>query len=337
MKVYESTSKRLAHYKLFSNTTIKLIASFAQKQAQYKNYQNFFKEVGVPKIIVHTTKKGDGVPLIDIPARTKKAAQVLVIHLPMGNPLDANQLYQVATIAATNPTYRVIAFGNPSGKPNYYRQQNLTFLKRFKIAFTKNKHSLVEAELDYLYMQNIEEAHHVGYSYGALKALMESYYSKKNSVKGIILIEPVAHSRGLKQLAEDFQATFKPMGEYVNRTNIPSYFKARVHAEKNGASAAQTLLRPINIAIAILLAHTDFLQLLKNVINQQPRASITVAWGSESELGNDAHLKANLYNLSSSYQIHAMRLEGDKHALANDIYLYAAIVHEALSISTKVE
>ncbi|MDB5180326.1 MAG: hypothetical protein JWO54_84 [Candidatus Saccharibacteria bacterium] len=336
--IFRATAERLNSYHLFSDKTIKAVTRYAQKQSEYKNYTSFFQDMGGLSVTIHTLKNGSGVPVVDIPALIKKPSGIIVVHLPMGNALDESQLYQVATVAAVNSSYRVIAFGNPSGKPHRYKQQNLTMWKRLQIAFTKNQYPLVEAELDYLQSKNIQNVYHVGYSYGALKALLESNYSDKGRVKGIIIVEPVAHSRGIKQLVGDFQSTFKPLGDYVNRTQNPTYLEARLETAKKADSAAKTLLRPINIAIGIILSHIDLIELLKVVIMKQPQAQVTVAWASESELGNDAHLKANFYNMThSNPNIHAMRLEGDKHAVANDIYLYAAIVCEALQKSTTVD
>ncbi len=330
--IYQITTDRLKKYRLFSDETIETVAKTAKKQASYQSYRDFFEDAGIPVPTLYITKKKTGVPVVDIPSKVEPSKGTIVVHLPMANPLDPNQLYQIATIVAVNPAYRVVAFGNPSGIPNFYRQQNLSLRQRIAIAFTNNIQALVAAELEYLNAQNIDNSYHVGYSYGALKTLISSYYAKPGVIKGMILVDPVAHSRGFKQLVENFQATLGPLGEYVNRTMLESYFEARKDTSESARQPRRGLVRQINIAIGLLLARIDFINFFEKVLERHPDVSATVAWGSKSELGNDAHLKANLYNLvHSKYEVHSMRLEGDKHAMANDVHLYAAIIKEALS------
>lgn len=328
--MYKNTAERLKKYNLFSDETIHEIASFAQKQAAYKTYQDFFKEVGVPEVIVHRLSKKEGVPVVDIPSKLKNSKGVLVIHLPMANSLDTNQLYQTATIAASNPGYRVIAFGNPSGKPYSFREQNLTFIKRFNVAFRNKLQPLVAAELDYLHKNNIKDYYQIGYSYGALKAMITSIYDQEDNVKDIILLDPVAHPRYPQQLAQDFKSTFEPMGEYVNRTNMQTYFDARSDAVKQ-VDYNKGLIRQINLAVGMLLARSDFIKVFENVLEKQPKITALIAWASKSEIGNDAHMKVSMHRLSGKTpKIKSMRLEGDRHSFANDIHLYAAIIHEAI-------
>lgn len=326
----EQTRSRLEGYKLFSEQTITTVVGCAQKQAGYEHYQDFFDEVGVGVPSMHYYTKRRGVHVIDVPARSTPEKGVIAMHLPMGNPLDTNQRYQLATLAATNPAYRIVAFGNPCGKPYRFRQQARSLRNYFRIAFGNNKEALVAGELDYLASKNYQNIHHIGYSFGAHKALVASLYAPKNSIRSITVVDPVAHSRYARQLLGDFQRTFKPMGAYVDRTGIPSYLEARRATASVNYNAG--LARPINLAIGFMLARLDFIPLLRRSIAQQPEANYTVAWGSESELGNAAHLQANLHNLAAEHStLRSLRLEGDKHTLANDIHLHAAIIREGLT------
>ncbi len=274
--------------------------------------------------------KRRGVPVIEIAAQQKQVGTI-VIHLPMSNPLDENQLYHIATVAAALPRYHIIAFGNPSGAPYHFKQQNARLWHLPAIAFTNRRRALVAPEIDYLRTQRITKAHHVGYSYGAHKALIESGYLEAQEVASLTLIDPVAHSRGFQQLIHDFRSTFTPMGKYVDRTQIESYFEARRAAAKT-EHHKRALRRPISVAIGIMLARLDFIPTLKEVLRNNSSLRITVAWGTKSELGNDAHMKTSLHQLShnNSGRVKALRLKDSEHALANDIHLYAAIVCEAL-------
>ena len=337
LSIKKNTAARLKKYGLFSDKTINAVSLVAEKQATYTSYKKYFKDVGITKSVLHVTKKGSGVPVADIAPRISKKSRklqnppVLVVHLPMSNPLDSNQLYHIATLASLLPTYRIIGFGNPSGAPYNFSQQNLTFLKRLQVAFTKNTYSLVEAELDYLRTQNIAAAYHVGYSYGAAKALFFSKYATPDTSLGAVCIDPAAHPRGIRQLIHDFKETFRPLGGYVNRTKIATYFEARSEAAKE-RHHKNALKRHINIAIGLALARFDFIPLVNEVLSRHPAMKVSVAWGSKSELGNDAHMTTKLYKMKSDMpgRVRPFRLEGDTHALANDIHLYGALVYESL-------
>ncbi len=332
---YEKTHKRLKKYGVFSEETLEFVARNMQQQTEFATYQAFFKAVGAPlQPTLFMNDRGQGVPLVDIDAREKQQG-VLVAYLPMGNSLDPNQLYQVATLAHAFPNYRVIAFGNPSGKQYAYREQNLSVKDWFQVAFTKSRRAAVSAELDYLHSQGIKHAYHVGYSFGALKALLAGQYAPTDSIRKLILVDPVAHSRGLVQLVGDFKRTFTPLGDYVNRTELQTFFEARKVAAKQ-AEHSNALFRPVNIAIALMLARADFISLLQEVLQRNTSLETAVAWGNKSELGNDAHMKASLHRLAyetASGRVRPIRLEGDTHAFANDLALYTAIVHDALMAS----
>ncbi len=329
--VYITTKQRLRAYNLFSDETVEAVAKVAEHQSSHESYEDFFKSVFMPIPSLYINKKGEGVPVVDIPAKSKEKG-VIVVHLPMANPLDANQLYHVATVCATNPEYRVIAFGNPSGEPFLYKEQNLNFWKRMGIGATRNLRPLVSAELEYLREQDISNVHLVGYSYGAHKALIETSFIEAGRVQSLTLIDPVAHPRYVKQLIEDFQRTFKPMGGYVNRTKIQTYFDARAEAAKT-KHHKYALARSINIAIGFMMSRLDFIPLVKKLLAAHPQIHVAVAWGTHSELGNDAHVKTSLHQLAHDNpgRVTRLRLEGDTHSFANDVHLYTAIVTQSLN------
>lgn len=330
---YQKTRVRLEKYGVFAPETLDFAARQTELLTQYDTYQELFSAVDVPlKPHVFMDAQDRGVPVVDIASRTEKQDGVLVVYLPMGNSLDTNQLYQIAALAHAFDSYRIIAFGNPSGKPYAYREQNLRLADWLRVVLTKHRRAVVSTECAYLEAQEIRDAYHVGYSFGALKALLMARYGQPDEVKKLVLLDPVAHSRGLKQLLGDFKNTFKPLGEYVNRTELQTFLDARDDAAALVKYTAG-LYRPVNIAIGIMLARVDFISLLKTVLQRLPKLAVTVAWGTKSELGNDAHLKANLHVLAheeAKGRVEALRLTGDTHAFANDLALYTAIVHDAV-------
>ena len=325
---YEKTRKRLEQYGIFSAATLNFAALKAEALKQYPTYQKLFKTVGISNPTLFMNSQGRGVPLVDLDPREAEKG-VFVVHLPMANPLDANQLYQVAALALAFPAYRIIAFGNPSGRPYKFREQNLSFIDWLRVAFTKNRRALVSTELDYLAGQNIRGAYHIGYSFGALKALTAVYYASPESTEGVVLIDPVAHARYFKQLVGDFQATFEPLGEYVDRTELETFLEARKDAVH--VNHMQGLRRMVNIAIGIMLSRVELVEYLQDTLAKHSQLKAYVAWGSKSELGNDAHMKANLHNIvhdTAKGRAGALRLDGARHAFANDLPLYIAIVQD---------
>lgn len=329
--IQHATTERLKGYYPFSQATIQAVASFAKKQADFKTYQDFFTAVGVPTPNIFLAKNGKGVPVVDIKPRIQPEKGVLVVHLPMGNPLDPNQLYHLATIAGVNAAYRVIGFGNPGGGKYNFREQNLNAWQLLGIASTLNPKHLVAAELEYLQQQGIRQVYQIGYSYGALKALLSGIFAPQNSVRGAVIIEPVSHRRGLLQLKSDFEATFEPMGGYVHAPQLQTFHDAR-KPEPTKKEIQEGLTRPISISIAFLLALSNLKNVITRFFRVQPSASLTLAWGSKSELSNDGRMRQLAKEVSEEKSgVKTIRLPGQKHALANDVHLYAAIVHEALS------
>lgn len=331
----ETTATRLKRYFPFSEAAIATVAQYAGKQAQFKTYKEFFKSVDISSgATLYSTAHHGSVDVIDIaPQGSEKGT--IVVHLPMGNPLDPNQLYQVATVAGANPGYRVIGFGNPTGKPYYYKDQNLTFMKRWKIASLQSTRPLVEAELSYLDSQGIHSATHVGFSYGAIKALIESLHSQNGTVEGLVMIEPVSHTRSLRRLIDDFKSTLGPMGKYVNNTGLETYKEARRYGIE-GRQINRGLVRPISLAIAFMLSRINLHTEIQKFIAKNPTVPVTIAWGSESELIDDIRMAAMVAELQAAgTPLQAIRLPGLHHALANDVHLHAVIIRQAL-MNTKL-
>ena len=80
------------------------------------------------------------------------------------------------------------------------------------------------------------------------------------------------------------------------------------------------------------LSKASIITWLQRAIGRNPDVRITVAWGTQSELSNDAQLRADLQEVAKTKKqtIQTMPIQNQKHAFANDIYLHAAIIREAL-------
>ncbi|MDQ5972050.1 MAG: hypothetical protein QG553_209 [Patescibacteria group bacterium] len=322
MNIADSTAERLEGYGVFSPDAVDAVAEFADFQASFKTYQEFLASQGITEDMLEQK----GLPYIDIRPTEHDPAEALAIHLPMANPLDANQLYAIATIAGTNPNKRVVAFANPSG-PGYDGNW-LMHSERHKVV-RGNGRPLVAPLDHYLSQAGIDTVDHYGYSYGVEKALAASMGHA--SVKSLILLEPASvESRNLVSLGLAFAKSAGRLEEYVQACNLPTFEDAR--EDSVGALSYNIgLARLTNLAIARYIGQGRFFANYRQALLANHNASATVAWGSESELASDDILSSTLDKPGYRQRSNTLRLVGHGHAVANDIHVQAAVVLEGLA------
>lgn len=323
-----TTADRLSNYYPFDPEVIDKVSEFADRQRGYATYGDFFDSVGVGETVKWQPDGYLPSEILDIRPAEHDPEEALIYHLPMGNPLDPNQIYQIATIAGTNPNKRIIAAGNPSGRG--YGYGRLDLWQRDRVA-NFDLRPVVEPVLRYVDEQGISRSHQVGYSYGSDKAA-EAAMHADHEVENIITLEPVLGSRNLVRLGLDFASTAKELDHYVKASGLPTFEAAR--EESVGMVDFDLgLLRLSNFAIARALAKGQFDVRLDNALERQHSARASVIWGSESELAVDGLCAAVCAGMSRTYSEHrvrGIRLPEQKHALANDIHLQAAVVRESL-------
>ena len=322
------TAERLQSYYNFSDETLAATESVAGYQSTFSSYQQYFeKGLGIPDGPKYTR---DGQhQVIDIRPPEHDPKMAMVVHLPLANPLDANQIFQVGTIANTNPHLRVIAFGNPSG-PGY--QAGMLY-KQARIRVTRGDFApVVEPVKRYLDNAHIERVHHVGASYGADLAA-EAAADGSYHTEHLVPIEPAAIKFWkLREFAKAFKSSALPLQGYVKAANQPLYMAARQDSVK-GVAYNLGIARLSNIAAIRGLARGGFERRVDRALQEQPQARATIIWGSESELAIDGIVNSIVSSLQGLHprRVAAIRLRGQKHSLVNDIYLHAALVREALN------
>lgn len=326
-----NTSEQLAgYYPNFSEDTLAKVTDAAARQSKYTSYQQYFADLGIPEELqTYTTNSGQPLQVLDIRPKEYDPAQATVIHLPMANPLDPNQIFQIATMAEANSNTRIIATGNPSVFG--YKSGVLSRYERKRMA--NGDFQPMAGRLNgYLDKTGIEIVNQVGYSFGADLAA-EAATSDSREVSKIIVIEPAAVvMRSLGGLATAFSKTASSLSEYVNATDQPLFKEARKNSV--GAMAYNLgLLRATNIAVGRGLAKVGTENRLMQAMNLHSKAEVTLAWGSESELAIDGLTSAIATRLNqvNANRLRTIRMDGHRHALANNIYLHAAIVHEGLN------
>lgn len=330
-ELYRYTHQRLSAYRLFSASIVEEAAAFAQAQAEYSTYEAVFKAVGMPlQPTLFTSSGGRVVPVIDLPAREGRAEETLVFFLPMGNSLDHNQLYQLATIAAAFPRCRIIAFGNHSGPPYAYAGQQYAIKEWFAVAFRAIPRPLVSVELEYLAAKQVSGAVFVGYSFGAAKATIAAHLADDGVVKRLITVDPVAHPRSLIRLARDFKSTLAGLDGYVQRVKLPTFVAAR-RATAELVNFNRGLVSRSNLAIGMLLARYDFTGGVAALLHHRPDMRVAAVWAGKSELGNTDRFETTLRHILADSTAHELLcLPGDVHAFANDVILYTAILKSIL-------
>lgn len=316
-------ASRLTEYYQFDSGVIEQVTDVAEHQRSFNDYSEMFDYAGV------TAQSGSSI--LDIsPRGDYDREKALLVHLSMANPLDTNVLFQVASVAMMFPDRRIVAAANPSGWG--FKNNVLTSEKRRQVS-KGNFFPVVENVVRYLESDGVEEVTQVGGSYGVDLALATTN-ADAFQVKKQLLVEPASVvSRSLIKLGSDFGSTDKALSRYVDATDIEIFKDARKDAVSI-ANYGLGLLRLTNIAVARGISKGNFeSQLTRSLSDDRTYApDTTVAWGSESELCEDIAIIDAVFNArtESRKDILKVRLDGQKHALKNDLHLFGALALTAL-------
>lgn len=326
----QTTTERLQGYYPFSDSTLHSVEAAALRP-QYRTLDSYFGRVGIGQIDFLDYGTDGQVEIVDI--RRDQEKDVFIYHLPMANPLDTNQLFQIATVADVLPNTRIIAAGNPAGLGRKFKGGSLD--KPQRDAVRQGVLSPVVAPLNhYVEDQGITEVGQIAYSWGVEKA-NEMTASVNAKVTDVIEIEPVSFvPRGVIKLFGTFMSTNKGLKELKANCDFPMYKEARKTAIK-GLPYLAGILRPTNQAMAEYMARGELFFNADEALDIQRDARLHVAWGSKGEFGGNAdsaipRVVRALTVVHGVERVFGMRLRDGKHALANDVYLQAAIVHESL-------
>ncbi len=329
-----NTVTRLQEFQLFSPEVIDEISQAAAVQRQ-RTYHGFFEFAGVPEKQTYATPEDDRIELYDILPRVEGDDKTaLVIRLAMAQPLDGNQTYQIATLAATNPEKRILVAANPSMK-RFGEYGRLKHAERKDVA-EGNFQPVAEPLLRYAASQGIATLEHVGYSYGSDVAVASTLNDSFDH-KGLLVVEPASIvPRCLVALTRAFASTAKQLSHYYEANELPAYDAARDPSVSTyGMSYNAGLANLTSIAAARGIACGNFFEVLKRAVSIDGNAELdtTVAWGSRSELAIDRIMQIKLRSLRHEVpqaRLNHVRLPGEYHALANDVHLFAALVRQYL-------
>ena len=338
--IYEATAERMQSYYQFADEIVDNVANVAAEQAGMSAEQ-FYDRYSIPEPQqIHLNGSRYPISVLDIkPQVDYDPAQVRVMHLAMGNGLDSNQRYQVATVFAADPTVRTVAFGNPGAPGN--RQGLLSVKDTLQVA-RGNTRPLVDASLRYLSTSGAIETEQDGYSYGTLAANTATEHAEKYdmNVSQVTNIEPAdVKARGIKlkalaTLAADFGKTGSALKGYVEANEIDAFVEERGDSILGMAGYILGLGRFNNIARTSAMANEMYEMRSERALLAQPDARMHTVWGSESELAVDGAMNLLSCRMRIRFpdRYSSTRIQGQKHAMVNDLALQSALLQHARQI-----
>lgn len=315
----------------FDQKVLDTVADVAQLQ-RFSSWEQIKSEL--PDNTVFSTEDSS-IELLDIVP--KDYDETWVYHLPMGNPLADHMQLRVATLAAAKPDKRIIAIGNPSGPSQGVGKLPASSLRT---VWSGNLRPTIDPVMKYLSSQQIEQATHIGFSYGAEKAAAASQYAEKydQQVLSGLFMEPVAiKQRGLLELGRDFNSTAAALEGYVKASaSKPVEEAGKRAAEKSHGLVGYGLglLRMSNIAIAHALTKEGFENRVDNGLTSQAEMRAHLVWGTESELATHGlmiELASRLQSKFGVVRVSTMEMVGQKHAMGDDVFLHTAMVLQNLN------
>jgi hypothetical protein len=319
-------SGRLLAYHAFDSDVLERVANVAEQQRS-STWEALRGKI--PETKIFTPRSGKPIEVLDIIPEDGYES-VHVFHLPMGNGFDDNMLLATTTLAAVDPTKRLIAAGNP-GAPG--QVSGKLRIRDLSTVWSGDMRPTVDSLLQYLTSQRIEGAVHTGGSCGADRAAAAAGYSDKydHYVSHAVLMEPASVARrSLFALGRSFYQSAAPLEGYVQAAQSKPYIEARRSADtaNYGALGAIGLLRPTNVAIAHALAQDGFEARVNAALSTQESMRVDVVWGTDSELCTHKLMLDAVHRLSMAHEkrVRATALKGQRHAMNCDIFLQAALV-----------
>ena len=331
-------SQRLAAYYDFDPNILDRLDTVAADQNAASGFQELADRYdiadGPTKVLPGGAKKP-----IEVLAIGGYATEMQVLHLPMGNPVDTNMAMRGLRLYGVTER-PLLLVGNPA-KPG--RGVGGLAHDDWRKVATGDLRPTVDPLFRHLREAGVRAADHLGYSYGADKAVTAAQYGGDYNVQTAraVAIETAAlFKRNLAVMGLVFASTNKHTKEYAEQAASVPYRDARKSAASVGIYALG-LLRPSNIAIAASLARDGFADRARAALIAQEDLRMAIGWGSADEFGNDKRLPGLVDELQHEAafgeRVSAMRLKGMHHAGSEDIDLHAAVMVQGLQQTDRPE
>lgn len=338
-EVFANTAERLGNYYAFEGDVVEAVANVAVIQSGM-NFDEFMRHVNMPEPELYSPNGSYPIQIVDIkPSDDYNEQQVRLMHLPMGNGLDKNQLYQLATTFAADPTIRTIAFGNLSGlgrdKPGALSPSALLY------AFRGDSRQLVDRQLRYVAGNTSGKSagtkiENRAFSAGCLLALLTTENADLYDLKvgQVTAIEPgdakprnILKPIAMASLGGDFIKTAGPLSGYVEASGIDAYSDLQGGSALGLVKYGMGVLRASNLIVAGRICGDNYEKRARAALDMQTMAELHTIWGSESELVIDGLMSSITKELSEQYcdRSASTRILGGRHNMVNDIHLQSAL------------
>lgn len=323
-----STVEYLRGYHPFDDDILECVEHAAYNQ-QGLSWPEFVRRYDIPEPEIFHPKDGNPIEVVDMGPSDYES--VFVYHQPMGCQLDSNMMTHVATMAHSSPSSRVISVGNPS-KPGR-NSGKLSPSEALQVANGYLK-PVVGPTLEYMRQAGVEQAVHIGESYGAEKtaASAQFAFAYDHEVTDGVMTEPV-FTNGLFKTATAFMRTGRHADKYLRPVReLSDAFKSAEELKESSWQWMMGLGRISNLAIGRALGGGRFGERLNSGLIVNPEMQATVVWGTESELALNGIARALTDPLQWIHagRLHTMPLDGQTHAMNLDIFLNSAIALQSL-------
>ena len=341
-----TTQERMLSYYAFDEAVLDAVSEAATQQ-NTKSFNELATQYGLEDgpTRLYPMDNSEKWP-IDVlqftPTQDYDPAVMRVLHLPMANPVSKNKTMQAMRLFAADPSEQLLVVGNPSSPGR--NAGRVTFEGAKTIIWHTNLGPLVEPLMSYLDQENISRVTNLGYSYGAEKAATATgiAWAYGMEARQMVLAEPISViERSLAKLGLAFLRSGNKLQEYIAQSESEPYTAIRKEENVFGTIAYTLgMLRLTNLAISAALADEGFQSRVKGALNLHPGLRTAIAWGTASELTNNAQMIRIISELKESRasypsRISAMPLEGMHHAGGDDIDLHAAIMLQGLANTSR--
>jgi hypothetical protein len=235
---------------------------------------------------------------------------------------------------AADPSERLMVVGSPACLGN---NANMLRIGDMLGVARGNLRHVVGPALRQLQHDKVRSVATLGYSYGAetaATAASEAGGFEMAAHHGVWVEPPAVANRTFTQLLGDFVRSGKELDNYVAAAHSRPLNEARKLANKGFLRYAGGMVRLSNVAIAATLKTDSFEGRARAALRTQPGLSVTVGWGTSSEIVNNERMEQLVETLRDEYplRVGALAVRGMHHAGGDDIDLHAAIMLQGLRV-----
>ena len=335
-----STSERLEQFFPFDEAVLEQVSDAATWQNRF-TFPQLAARYGIedgPQVVPATHDHKAFEVLTLEPQGDYDPSQARLLHLGMSLPIDPNTTMRALRLFGADQSRQLIVTGSPAAAGQRYGKLRFQDMKK---VWDGDLTPAVDPFLAYVHGLGVKRTEEVGFSYGADKAAASAMRAGAFDIaaeRGVWMESASAVNRGpgltgLARLGIDFISAGEELENYVAACASPPLREAREQADVGMPRYLLGLGRLSNLAIANALAHDGFEDRVRRALSMQPELKATVAWGTSSELADDAVMRALTERLRAAFgeeRVNPLALENMHHIGCDDIDLHAAIVLQGL-------